>query len=374
MTIKKQIFITNVRAVLVTLVGFLLLPLAGRIILTSISESSGFTVRELFELFRTHSDGWSVGLLSFMSFTVFVIIISSINTLLTSRLIKRIVQPLKPLAEGVRQIRNLNFSYRINYQNEDEYRPICDAFNDMAVKLEASADEQRKNEKNRRELIAGISHDLRTPLTLIKGCIEGLDTGIASTPEMRDKYFSIIKNRAADLEHIIEQLFLYSKLDIDEFPFTMRTVEITPVIRDMIEEVSDNYAARGLEIHLAENFPEIKVNADTLHFRNVIMNILENSVKYKTKDNGRIDISASRVNGTIMLRFYDDGPGVPPDDLKKIFDAHYRTDPSRSKKGSGLGLAICGKIIERMGGSYYAELPADGGLAIVICLPVNQGE
>jgi len=379
MTIKKQLFISNIRVALVTAIGLILAGLAIRIVLLLFSGYGELDIRELIELIRHQPEGWS-GLEPFVFFTFFVVIISAINNLLTLRLMNSIIRPLKALCEGGRQLHDLNLAYRIDYQNDDEFRPACDAFDEMAAKLEASAAEHQKNEANRRELIAGISHDLRTPLTSIKGYLEGLETGVASTPAMRQKYFATIKNKTSDLEHIIEQLFLFSKLDMDEFPLTLRRVPIAQVVRNIIEEIAGEYAMRGLDIHFAETPPgtaigDAHVFADALYLRNVIINILENSVTHKAKEQGRMEISAAWAGSqdTIMLRFADDGPGVAAAALGKIFDAHYRADPSRNKKGSGLGLAIISKIIERSGGTCQAELPPAGGLAIVISLPVDQG-
>jgi len=380
MTIKNQLFISNIRVVLVTVIGLILAGVAIRIALLLFSGDGGFDIRDLMEMRRHHPEGWSGGLKAFVVFTLFVVIISAINNLLTFRLMNSIVRPLKALCEGGRQLHDLNLAYRINYKKADEFRPACDAFDEMAAKLEAAAVEHQKNEANRRELIAGISHDLRTPLTSIKGYLEGLEAGVASTPAMREKYFATIKNKTADLEHIIEQLFLFSKLDMDEFPLTLRRVAIAPAFRNIIEEIAGEYAMRGLDIHTVETpqhsalDDDAVVLTDTLYLRNVIINILENSVTHKTKERGNLDLCLSRSDsGTIALRFADDGPGVAAEALDKIFDAHYRADPSRNKKGSGLGLAISSKIIERMGGTCRAELPEAGGLAIVICLPVQQG-
>ena len=387
MTIKRQLFVSNIRVVLVTLIGLVLAVLAVRIVLLSLSDNWGVDFCDLMGMRRHQPEWWGGGLKTFVFFTLFVVIISAINNLLTLRMINNIVRPLKALSEGVNQIHDINLEYRVNYQNNDEFRPICDAFDEMAAKLETFAAEQRKNEANRRELIAGISHDLRTPLTSIKGYLEGLEAGVASTSAMREKYFATIKSKASDLEYIIEQLFLFSKLDTDEFPLTLRRVALDPVIRSLIAEIAGEYATRGLDIHLAPHQtapmsdtaaipPDITISADTLHLRNVIINILENSVVHKTKERGRIDISASwngDAHDTITLRFADDGPGVAADTLGKLFDAHYRADPARNKKGSGLGLAISSKIIERMGGTCRAELPETGGLAIIMCLPAERG-
>ncbi|MDR2796463.1 MAG: HAMP domain-containing histidine kinase [Spirochaetaceae bacterium] len=374
MTIKRQIFISNVRAVLITLFGLFLMGFVFQLVMAGvmgINFKEERALREMSQMEREYVQGrpWIFGLM-FIAF--FVALISIVNNLLNYRLIKNITHPLQPLSEGVRQIHDNNLAFRINYQTDDEYRPICEAFNEMAARLEASAARKQKDEANRRELIAGISHDLRTPLTSIKGYLEGLEAGVASTPEMRDNYFTTIKNKTADMEHIIEQLFLFSKLDMDEFPLAPRRVPLMPVLSDMIEEVAREYDQRGLAVHIAESHLDVCVQADTLWLHNVFINILENSVRYKTKERGAIEISAGVVNDSIFLRFADDGPGVSAEVLPQLFDVFYRADPSRSVKGSGLGLAISRKIVERMGGAIHAELPVSGGLAVVIRLPIER--
>ncbi|GHU97842.1 hypothetical protein FACS189483_04920 [Spirochaetia bacterium] len=234
--------------------------------------------------------------------------------------------------------------------------------------------EHEKHENNRRELIAGISHDLRTPLTSIKAYLEGIETGVASTPEKQQKYFSTIKSKTNDLEHIINQLFLFSKLDIGEYPMNVQKVDLGHTLPEMLGELADEYEKRGLVISQERNAENVFINADYIQLRNVIINIFENSVKYKNKDKGALVVNCSVVGSMVEITLTDDGPGVPPDALDKLFDVFYRTDPARNneKKGSGLGLAIADKTIRRMGGAIHAELPENGGLAVVIRLPIIQ--
>jgi signal transduction histidine kinase len=324
-------------------------------------------------LFDSHSQETRMAI-GFLVFSLFIIIISIINSFFTHRMTKKITKPLEPLSEGVRQIQASNFAHRIDHQSNDEFRPVCDAFNEMAARLETSTAQQEKDEANRKELIAGISHDLRTPLTSIIGCIEGIETGVASTPEMQKKYHTFIKNEAANMKHIIEQLFLFSKLDMDEFPLNIMRVDIALAISEMIEDSLAGYEGRGLSIHLSEMPKDAFVSADVRLFRNVINNILENSVKYKTKEQGKMEISAAVEDDHILLCFEDDGPGVEADMLPKLMDVFYRSDPSRSGLGSGLGLAISAKIIQNMNGHISAELSPGGGLAIKIKLPLLRGE
>jgi signal transduction histidine kinase len=367
MTIKRQIFFSNIRMMLAIIGGSMLITAA-------IGVSAYFYSGSWFPDHRSYTEPESLNILMrLFPWTLFIVIVGIINNLFTIRLTNRILKPLGPLSEGVKQIHNNNYAYRIDYQRDDEFRPVCEAFNEMAARLETSTAQRQKEEANRRELIAGISHDLRTPLTSIKGYLEGIETGVASTPVMQKQYLSIITSKTAELEHIIEQLFLFSKLDMDEFPLNMRNVDIVSSISDIIEDTISEYAARGLDIRLAEMPDGAFVFADTLWLRNVIINIFENSVKYKTKEQGQIEISAVLADNFISFHFADDGPGVQTDTLSKLFDVFYRADPSRNKKGSGLGLAISAKIIERMGGSIHAELPT-GGLAIVIKLPLLPKE
>ncbi len=364
MTIKRQIFFSNIRMILVIIGGSILVASAVSVTVY-IFSGSWFPNYGNF----TEHEGIN-GLRRLFPWALFIIIVGIINNLFAIRLTNRILKPLGPLSEGVEQIRNNNYAYRIDYQKDDEFRPVCEAFNEMAARLETSTAQRQQEEANRRELFAGISHDLRTPLTSIKGYLEGIETGVASTPEMRKEYFSTITRKTAELEHIIEQLFLFSKLDMDEFPINMRKVDIVRSVSDIIEDTISEYAVRGLAIQLAEMPDGAFVLADTLWLRNVIINIFENSATYKTKEQGQMQVSANLLNDFILFNFVDDGPGVQADKLAKLFDVFYRTDPSRNKKGSGLGLAISAKIIERMGGSIFAQLPTSGGLAIVIKMPL----
>ena len=362
MTIKRRLLFLNFRAVLLTFIAIFLFVFIANILLKPGGDAA------------QQAEHPPVGLGPLLSFIMMLISVSLINQLLTFRLIKSITNSLKSLSEGVRQIHGNNLAYRIAYPANDEFRLVCDAFNEMAERLEKSVAQQEKDEASRRELIAGISHDLRTPLTAINGSLEGLETGVASTPEMQKRYFATIRKRTADLEHIIEQLFLFSKLDMDEFPLAVQRVDFSGAVSGMIQEAGNEYARKGLTLNLGEMHKEIYVDADVLLLRNVIINILENSVKYKTKKQGTMTITCISGNAIAELRLADDGPGVPAEKLEKLFDVFYRSDPSRNKKGSGIGLAISRKIIERMGGTIHAELPEAGGLAIVIRLPVKHGE
>ncbi len=300
-----------------------------------------------------------------------ILLVIITNWALTRFVFKSIMNPIDTLVRGVHQIRDGNLAYRIQYDKQDEFAIVCSEFNEMAQRLLAMVQERKKDEQNRRELIAGISHDLRTPLTSIKAYLEGLEKGVASTPEMRNKYLDIIKGKTESLERIIRQLFLFSKLDVGEFPLHLEPVNLGSELRAMLDVFAAEYDNRGLVIRIEDQLPNAKALVDIVQFRNVIQNILDNSLHYKKREQVEVTAACSANEQEVELEFADDGPGVADDELEKLFDVFYRTDASRktSDQGSGLGLAISSRIIKRLGGSMRAEHSSAGGLAIIITLP-----
>ena len=374
MTIKRRLFFSNIRMALITFIGIIAVLLTTRIIVVHILSGTWS-----FHKFSDYDSFMFLGSADFVllvSFTVFIVFICIINSIFTFRMTRRITKPLDTLTRGVKQIHENNFSYRIAYNDydDDEFKLVCKAFNSMAAQLDASAIQRTKDEANRRELLAGISHDLRTPLASINGYLDGLESGVASTPQMREKYFSTIKKNSKGMEHIIEQLFLFSKLDMDEFSFNMSRFDIVSAISDMVEEVTEKFEMEGLVINLTECDNKIYIYGDVIYLRRVFMNIFENSLKYKEHNTGHLEVSVLNDINFVRIKLFDDGPGVNPEVLSNLFNAFYRCDPSRHTTGSGLGLAICAKIIEHLGGTISAENGKTSGLVIIINLSIDTGE
>ena len=307
-----------------------------------------------------------------LSLVCAAVMIILMNKLLTQFVFGKILRAVDTLSGGAHEIRDGNLDFRIDYPHDDEFAPVCGDFNEMAERLQTAAQARLKDEMSRRELFAGISHDLRTPLTSIKAYVEGLEKGVASTPEARARYLETIESKANDLEHIIEALFLFSKLDTGEFPYDIERADLSAVTADIAREAAAEYAARGLDITARADEAPVWVNIDISQLRRVMINIFENSLKYKTSERGRLDVSVSREGETAVLALTDDGPGVPRDAADKLFDMFYRLDLSRSdpSKGSGLGLAIAAKVIDRFGGAIEAKNAPPNGLSIVIKLPL----
>jgi len=311
------------------------------------------------------------------NYIVILVCVLMANFLFTRLFVKRIKSALNVLTDGVREIRDGNLSHRIDHTEFDaEFNAVCADFNEMAARLREMVEQRQADEKNRKELIAGISHDLRTPLATIKAYIEGIKKGVATSPEMQAKYIDTIQDNAEDLEYIINQLFLFSKIDIGEFPFKYDTVDIGNELEKIVAVFADEYRAKGLEVSLKDNTQNIFVSIDIVQFKIIIQNILGNSLKYGKKDNGCSEISCHKQGNAVSITVKDNGNGVPEKMLARIFDVFYRGDASRSSpgNGSGLGLAICSKIVERLNGTIQAENVLDGGFSIIITLPIQRGD
>lgn len=305
---------------------------------------------------------------------ILILIIYFTNRMLTHFVFKSIVTPIDILVYGVNQICDGNLDYRIAYEKKDEFTAICSDFNDMAKRLSDMVSARQKDEQSRRELIAGISHDLRTPLTSIKAYVEGLEKGVASTPQVQKRYFDTIKSKTSDLEYIINQLFLFTKLDVGEFPLYMEQIDIGEELSKQVNLFKNEYVQKGLSIHLGNNVQKIFVKIDVIQFRNVIQNILENSVKYKKEESVEVEIICVDNESDVTITIADNGPGVPNEALEKLFELFYRNDVSRKNpsNGSGIGLATAKKIIDMFDGKIRAENVTNGGLAIIITLPKER--
>ncbi len=303
---------------------------------------------------------------------MFAILISILitNRFLTKFVFQKIEHPLDILSDGVRQISDGNLEHRIVYECQDEFAPICADFNEMAARLKASVELTKQHEQSRKELLAGISHDLRSPLTSIRAYVEGLLDGIAKTPETQKGYLEIIKNKAEDIDRMLSKIFLFSKMELGEYPDNPELLRLDDEVRQFIRALGTEYEEQGL-ILSANALVPATVLADPDQLRRVLTNIMENSAKYKTKFTGTLTISLREDKGGYRLSLCDDGPGVPKEALSHLFEVFYRSDPSRQNphRGSGLGLAIAANAILRMKGTIEAKTGKNGGLEIVIWLP-----
>ena len=277
--------------------------------------------------------------------------------MLTAWVYRSILWPIGKLQEATKQIRDGNLDFTLDVEDDDEIGQLCQNFEEMRIRLKESTEEKIQYDKESKELISNISHDLKTPITAIKGYAEGLMEGVASSPEKRDKYIRTIYNKANDMDRLINELTFYSKIDTNKIPYTFSKINVANYFRDCVEEVGLELEARGIELGYFKFVDEdVMVIADAEQMKRVINNIIGNSLKYMDKKHGIINIRILDVGDFVQIEIEDNGKGIGQKELPYIFDRFYRTDSSRnsSKGGSGIGLSIVKKIIEDHGGKIWA--------------------
>ena len=270
---------------------------------------------------------------------------------------RSIAVPLVKLKKATQNIKEGNLDFVLDVEGKDEFSELCQDFEEMRRRLKESTEEKSLIEKENRELISNISHDLKTPITAVKGYVEGIMDGVADTPEKMDRYVRTIYNKTNEMDHLINELTFYSKIDTNRIPYTFSKLNVEDYFEDCSEEVGLELETRGIELVYA-NYVEkdVMVIADGEQIRRGIHNIISNAIKYMDKPKGIIQIRIKDVGDFIQIEIEDNGKGIGPKDLPYIFDRFYRTDVSRnsSKGGSGIGLSIVKKILEDHGGKVWA--------------------
>lgn len=308
-------------------------------------------------------------------FTISIICILIFTTLLlTYSIYKDIIKSISKLRHAANEMKNGNLDHKIEKHLNDEIGDLSLAFEEMRVKLNDSLEVQRKYEENRKTLISNISHDLKTPIMSIKGHIEGIKDGIAVSPEKMDKYINTIYEKSKDMELLIDELFLFSRLDLEKEEFDFQAIDIIKFLEFSIEDLSFDLEKIGGKITLNYEEESFYVKADLQKLKRVILNIVGNSIKYRTEEPLTIDINVKRIKEEIVIEIRDNGKGISQENLSSIFDRFYRADESRNTSviGSGLGLAISKQIIEKHGGKIWAESKENVGTSIFFSLKEYQ--
>ena len=301
-----------------------------------------------------------------------VLLVLIVTNVLLSYLVSRsILKPVNQLTDASKKMSEGNLDFKITSQSKDELGRLVNTFDQMRARLKELMDLRDQYENNRRELVANISHDLKTPLTSIRGYVEGIQDGVANTENKRKQYLETIQAKVKYMDHLIDELFLYSKLDVKGFSFDFDVVDIKAFMEDYIDEILFEHRNQNVEIvlHTPTNF-QVRALLDRDNIIRVINNIVYNSMKYSDKELCHIDIYLKERDKLVEVKVSDNGPGVAADDLERIFNRFYRVDPARNTRtgGSGLGLAIASQIIEAHGGSIRAESESDKGLTIYFTL------
>ncbi|EOS29716.1 MAG: HAMP domain-containing sensor histidine kinase [Kineothrix sp.] len=287
-----------------------------------------------------------------------IIVILVFTSLMLTQWIQRgVFLPVNELNTAMKNIADGNLEYMLNTDSKGEIGELYKNYEDMRLRLKESTDEKFEHEKQNRELISNISHDLKTPITAIKGYVEGIMDGVADTPEKMDKYIKTIYNKANDMDRLINELTIYSGIDSNRIPYHFHRLNVADYFGDCVEEVGLDLESKNIELNYSNLVsPDAMIIADPEQLKRVINNIIGNSVKYLEREKGVIDIRILDEVDSIRVEIEDNGKGIAARDLPNIFERFYRTDASRnsSKGGSGIGLSIVKKIVEDHGGYIWA--------------------
>jgi signal transduction histidine kinase len=297
------------------------------------------------------------------------------QTYITMRMEKRIMRPIEKLKDGVEQIAKGNYDVKIDNEIHNEIGLLIYDFNKMAESLKNSEKLKLEYEENRKALIANISHDLKTPITSINGYIEALVDGVVTSPDKVNNYLNIIHNNTVYINNLIDDLFLFSKLDMQKLDFNFEVVKIRPFMRDLMEEFDFILKEKNIEFKFEDKLTEeLEVNIDGKRMYQVIRNVIGNAVKYGNQENAVIEVRLNNEAEWIKVEIKDNGPGIPEDKLSNIFNRFYRIDTERTKDfmSTGLGLAIAKEMVEAHEGKIYATSIIGQGSIFTIELPISN--
>lgn len=357
MTVKKRIFISNACMILVTIFLVFIINLGVvKIYLHSIEQDWQNSMESHYETTSMEDllEDWTLHQQSFYIILAGDVVVCGavwifVSFLFTGQLAKQILYPLQILRQGAKRIKENDLTHEIVYEGDQEFEEICQSFNEMQTHLLLEQNKNAKYEKARTEMVAGISHDLRTPLTAIQGNIKGILDGIISQ-EQQNIFLKTAYKRSEEMNVLLNQLFYISKLETGNMPLSLQQVDLKEWIESYVQKVKD------VEIITEFNIENPMVAIDIDQFGRIFDNLLENSKKYASVDPLRIYISLNETESMIQICFSDNGKGVENTQLSHIFDEFYRVDTSRNEKeGSGLGLYIVKSLIEAMHGSVWAK-------------------
>lgn len=309
-----------------------------------------------------------------LALITFLMVYLIISGWISRQITHEIVKPIEQLKQSALQISEGELDSIIPENATGEVLELCRALEQMRVKLKESIYLQQKYDENRSFLISSISHDLRTPVTTIKGYIEGILDGVASTPEKQTQYLQTAQRKATLMNTMIDDLLLYSKLDLKQMPFNLQSIDFVRYVEDGIEETQSLFEQKKVLVTLhVESLKNRKVLLDAERFMRVFQNIIDNALFYNDKAQPTITFMLRETYSSIILEIKDNGIGIIEDEAEQIFDRFYRSDRARKvESGSGLGLAIAKQIIEAHNGHIWAKSQLGDGTSIFISLPKSR--
>lgn len=303
---------------------------------------------------------------------IFCVVFTSI--MLARWTIRSVRIALDELKKAANMLVGGNLDYHILYASRDEFGAVFNAFDHVRIRLKEEKEKQKRYEEEHSEMLLGVCHDLRSPLTSIKGYALGLKDGVADTEEKRKRYCDAILTRADDLEWLIRSLFLLGERGKGACVFQFEKVCLDEYIRQFLSEKKSWIDEQRINVDYSTEQVGAEVCMDICQMKRVFVNLLENTVRYRNVAYSSVKLSVKRKNSAIEICFTDDGPGVDSRHLKHLFENFYQAGESRInlEKGRGLGLAVVKRIVEGQNGKIYATSERGQGLSIVMIFPNVQ--
>lgn len=390
MTMKKRLFLSNAVIVCVSLIILMAVMLgmvkfAGETYLSrfddfqkiELTDSEGITVtfdnvhnksvkNEIKAEYKKEILSIIISVISVG--TIAIALILFISNCFTRYMLNKIMRPVDVLNLAAKRISGGDFDTFIDYENDDEFKTVCQTFDEMQKNLKESREQNESYERARISMITDISHDMRTPLTSVKGFLKAIKDGVADTEEKRKMYVDIAYNKACIMEQLLNKLFYFSKLETKNMPVNSVKTDLKQYLSDYTNGIFAELNTKGANINFECQNGTYYSDIDKGQFGRVFDNLVENSIKYN--ENVSIKISLKQDEKNNIIEFSDNGTGVPDEVLDNLFERFYRVDKSRGKSGSGLGLYIVKSIVELNGGTVKAE--NDNGLKFIIKLPRSK--
>ena len=378
-TVKQRIFRINTLFVLTAIAVLLAInAIVAKVYIETIEKDWKNSVENVVSetQMKTMLKDWTVQRQSFVWLFVLdavlcILAVALVGWIFTKKLEQRIMEPLAKLSSGAERVREGRLTEKIEYEGEVEFEEVCGTFNAMQAAIAQERLKNERYEKGRSDMIAGISHDIRTPLTAVQGSLQAILDGVAETPEMREKFLQTAVRRTGEMDELLGQLLLVSRIERGKMQIQRQEIPILSVVSKYVAQKQEEFPEITWNWKKQEN--ELLVYADEDLLVRIFDNLVENSRKYAEVENLQMTFDVSARKKDIEIRVRDNGQGISQEKLPFVFEEFYRGDDARSgAKGSGLGLYIVKSLVEAMGGSVKAE-NADGFL-VCITLPRAKEE
>lgn len=312
---------------------------------------------------------------------IFIGVVAGCCVGITAYLSKSILSPLKKMSDAMEHIAKGDLDYEFTCSGDREIKEVYDALDRLRISLKNAVNSEIRREKEYRRLIANISHDLKTPITSIKGYVEGIKDGVANTPEKTERYLSTILLKANALEKMVANLSTYSRLDFENESYNMEKYDLCDFVKETLNEYSIDLRDGEVELEIGKSLisgEPVYAEFDREKLKRVLANVIGNAIKYKKPSaQGKLMADLCRDENGITLSFADNGIGISKEEENKVFETFFRSDPARNLdvSGNGLGLSIADRIVKDHGGKIWMRSNGEsGGVTVYIFLPQKKGE